>query len=63
MLILSRKIGDAVMIGDDIKVMVVDIRGDKIRIGIEASANTPVHREEVYQAILREREINGEESK
>jgi carbon storage regulator len=51
MLVLSRKIGEAVLLGDDIKIMIVDIRGDKVRIGIEAPSELPVHRQEVYDAI------------
>ncbi len=53
MLVLSRKIGEAVLLGDDIKIMIVDIRGDKVRIGIDAPKDLPVHRQEVYDAIRR----------
>lgn len=55
MLVLSRKQHESFMIGDDIKVYVVDIRGDKVRIGIDAPADVPVHRREVYEAIHRDR--------
>lgn len=51
MLILSRKLDRKIMIGNDIVVTVVDIRGDKVRIGIEAPKGMPVHREEVFEAI------------
>lgn len=44
------------MIGDDIELTVVDIRGDKVRIGIKAPSNIPVHRKEVYEAIRSENE-------
>ena len=54
MLVLSRKVDESVMIGDNIKITVVDIRGDKVRIGIEAPATVPVNRQEVYEAIQRE---------
>lgn len=54
-LVLSRHRDEVVRIGDDISVMVVDIRGDKVRLGIEAPADVPIHREEIYDAILRER--------
>lgn len=54
MLILTRRVDESVFICDDIKVMVVDIRGDKVRLGIEAPATVPVHRQEVYEAIQRE---------
>lgn len=54
MLVLSRHKGESIMIGDGIQLTVVDIRGDKVRIGIVAAANVPVHRQEVYDAIQRE---------
>ena len=54
MLILTRKIGECITIGDDIKVYVVDIRGKQVRLGIEAPAHAPIHRQEVYQKILEE---------
>ncbi len=53
MLVLSRKKNEAVMIGD-IPVVIVEIRGDKVRLGIEAPKYVPVHRREVYDAIRRE---------
>lgn len=55
MLVLSRHREETIRIGDDVKVLVVDIRGDKVRLGIEAPHDVPVHREEVYQAILETR--------
>ncbi len=54
MLVLSRHRGEAIMIGDDIKIIVADIRGDKVRLGIDAPSNVPIHRQEVYEAIKRE---------
>ncbi|MEX2673295.1 MAG: carbon storage regulator CsrA [Phycisphaeraceae bacterium] len=54
MLVLSRQRDETIMIGDDIEITVVDIRGDKVRLGISAPANVPVHRKEVYEAIKRE---------
>jgi carbon storage regulator len=54
MLILTRKIGECITIGDDIKVHVVDIRGKQVRLGIEAPAHAPIYRQEVYQRILEE---------
>ena len=54
MLVLSRHRDESIQIGDDIIVTIVDIRGDKVRIGIEAPANVPVHRREVYEAIVRQ---------
>ena len=54
MLVLSRQRDQSIMIGDDIKITIVDVRGDKVRIGIEAPKNVSVHRKEVYEAIRRE---------
>ncbi|MCP3904814.1 MAG: carbon storage regulator CsrA [Planctomycetes bacterium] len=56
MLVLSRQRDQTIMIGDDIELTVVDIRGDKVRIGITAPARIAVHRKEVYDAIKRENE-------
>lgn len=55
MLCLSRKTHESIVINDDITVTVVEIRGDKVRLGITAPKNYPVHRQEVYDAIQRER--------
>ena len=54
MLVLSRHRDESIMIGDDIVVTIVDIRGDKVRLGIEAPTDIPVHRQEVFEAIQRE---------
>ncbi len=54
MLVLSRKRDEAIIINDNIKVIIVEIRGDKVRLGIEAPQEVPVHRMEVYEAIQRE---------
>ena len=54
MLVLSRHRDESIMIGDDVVVTIVDIRGDKVRLGIEAPQEIPVHRQEVYDAIKRE---------
>src|SRR5687768_12345078 len=54
MLVLSRHRDESIIIGDDIVVTIVDIRGDKVRLGIEAPTEIPVHRREVYEAIQRE---------
>ena len=54
MLVLSRHRDESIMIGDDVVVTIVDIRGDKVRLGIDAPADIPVHRQEVYEAIQRE---------
>jgi len=53
MLVLSRKTGECIMIRDDIVVTVIEVRGDKVRLGIEAPRSVSVHRREVYDAIKR----------
>jgi len=53
MLVLSRKKNESIVINDNITVVVVEIRGDKVRLGIEAPKEVPVHRREVYEAICR----------
>ena len=55
MLVLSRQRDQSIMIGDNIEITIVDIRGDKVRLGINAPNTVPVHRKEVYQAIQRDR--------
>ena len=54
MLVLSRQRDETIMIGDDVEITIVDIRGDKVRLGITAPSHIPVHRKEVYDAIQRE---------
>ncbi|MBX9654468.1 carbon storage regulator CsrA [bacterium] len=54
MLVLSRQLDESIMIGDDIVITLVDIRGDKIRLGIAAPPNVAIHRQEIYEAIQRE---------
>ena len=54
MLVLSRKAEEAMYIGDDIKITVLDIRGGQVRIGISAPKEVKIHREEVYQRIVGE---------
>ena len=54
MLVLSRQRDESIMIGDDVVVSIVDIRGDKVRLGIKAPTEIPVHRQEVYEAIKKE---------
>jgi carbon storage regulator len=54
MLVLSRKIDECIMIGDQIEISVVDIKGDQVKLGISAPSAVKVYRKEVYQAIQRE---------
>ena len=58
MLILTRKLGESITIGDDIKITLLDIKGKQVRIGIEAPKDITVHREEVYQ-MIREQNIQA----
>ena len=62
MLVLSRKKNESIVINDDITIVVVEIRGDKVRLGVEAPKEVPVHRREVYDAIKRSEQqaSNGE---
>ena len=55
MLVLSRQKDESIIIGDDVVVTIVDVRGDKVRLGITAPKNISVHRREVYEAIQREK--------
>jgi len=54
MLVLSRQRDQSIIIGDNVVITVVDVRGDKVKLGIEAPKEIPVHRQEVYEAIQRE---------
>ena len=58
MLILSRRMGEAIYINDDIKVILLGVKGNQTRIGIEAPENYSVHREEIYERIQKENEGN-----
>ncbi|MDE0937684.1 MAG: carbon storage regulator CsrA [Mariniblastus sp.] len=60
MLVLSRKKNESIVINDDITIVIVEIRGDKVRLGIEAPKEVPVHRREVYDAIKRAEKENME---
>ena len=59
MLVLSRQRDESIVIGDKVVVTIVDIRGDKVRLGIQAPGEIPVHRQEVYEAIQRENRKAG----
>jgi len=56
MLVLSRQRDQSIMIGDEIEITIVDVRGDKVRVGINAPRQVAVHRKEVYEAIHREKQ-------
>lgn len=55
MLVLTRKRDESIVIGTNVVITIVDIRGDKVRLGINAPTEVPVHRQEVYEAIQREK--------
>ncbi len=57
MLVLSRKKNESIVIDDEVVITVVEIRGDKVRLGIQAPREVPVHRSEVYAAIQQERKV------
>ena len=64
MLILTRRVGETVMIGDDVAVTVLGVKGNQVRVGIKEPKDTPVHREEIFERIRRENEelpsvVNG----
>lgn len=59
MLVLSRKINESIIINDDIVVTIIEVRGDKVRLGIEAPRDVSVHRREVYEAIMNQVKKNG----
>ncbi len=62
MLVLSRKKNESIIINNDITIVVVEIRGDKVRLGVEAPKEIPVHRREVYDAIRRSQEQEQEQN-
>ena len=61
MLVLSRKVNETIVINDDIEITVVDVRGDRVRLGIVAPRKVPVHRREVWDAIQRQKRIAEEQ--
>jgi carbon storage regulator len=60
MLILTRRVGETVMIGNDVTVTVLGVKGNQVRVGINAPKNVAVHREEIYERIKREQQGEGE---
>ena len=61
MLILTRRIGESIMIGDDVAISVLGVKGSQVRLGIDAPKEISVHREEIYQRIQQEKELQSEE--
>ena len=62
MLVLSRQKDESIMIGDEVEITIVDVRGDKVRLGINAPRNIAVHRKEIYLAIQKEKEENEKQA-
>jgi carbon storage regulator len=62
MLILTRRVGEALIIGDDTKLTILGVRGNQVRIGIDAPKDVSVHREEIYQRILQEQQDEENQS-
>jgi carbon storage regulator len=60
MLILTRRVGETVMIGNDVTITVLGVKGNQVRIGINAPKTVSVHREEIYERIQREQQGHGE---
>lgn len=54
MLVLTRKLGESITIGDDVKVTIIEVKGKQVKLGVEAPQQTIVHREEIYQRIQEE---------
>lgn len=64
MLVLSRKVNESIVVGDGLLTMfIVEIRGDKVRLGFEAPKELPIHRREVYEAIKRRKKREAEDTK
>ena len=62
MLILTRRVGETLMVGDEVSITVLGVKGNQVRIGINAPKDVPVHREEIYQRIKMEENSSGPEN-
>jgi len=60
MLILTRRVGETLMVGDDVTVTVLGVKGNQVRIGVNAPKDVSVHREEIYQRIQKEKSESGQ---
>lgn len=61
MLILTRRVGETLMVGDDVTVTVLGVKGNQVRIGVNAPKDVQVHREEIYRRVLQERQDDEQE--
>ncbi len=59
MLILTRKVGESLVIGEDVSIIVLGVKGNQVRIGVDAPKSVSVHREEIYNKIQDEKKIDG----
>ncbi|HEX3047066.1 MAG TPA: carbon storage regulator CsrA [Bacillota bacterium] len=62
MLVLTRKLNESIMVGDDVKITIVDVKGDQVKLGITAPRQVAVHREEVYREIQKENQLAAQGS-
>lgn len=61
MLILTRRVGESVMIGDEVTITVLSVKGNQVRVGVNAPRHIAVHREEIYERLKRERRLSAPE--
>lgn len=63
MLVLTRKLNESIMVGDDVKITIVDVKGDQVKLGITAPRQVAVHREEIYREIQKENQLAALQNK